>query len=250
MKLKDSLQLPERGVFALIGGGGKTSSMYRLSQEYAREGKTVLCTTTTHIMAPQPPFPTALLLEEDIPFTRAQLLKDWAAQDTPILTFARRTGQEKLCTPSDDFFNWCSAAADVVLIEADGARHLPFKAPAEHEPVVPACVTRIIGVAGADALMQPIAQLCHRPQLVSAILNVPQESLLTPERMAQVILSPAGYHKAVREDLPFGLILNKCDVPSRRELAQQTAAQLRTQGAAFPIVLCTMQQEQVCLCEG
>ena len=91
MKLKDSLQLPERGVFALIGGGGKTSSMYRLAQEYSGEGKTVLCTTTTHIMAPQPPFPTALLLEEDIPLTRAQLLKDWAAQDTPILT--HRSGE-------------------------------------------------------------------------------------------------------------------------------------------------------------
>ena len=34
-------------------------------------------------------------------------------------------------------------AVDVILIEADGSRRLPFKAPAEHEPVVPATVTEV-----------------------------------------------------------------------------------------------------------
>ena len=248
--LKDSLRLPERGIFALIGGGGKTSSMYRLAQEYAREGKTVLCTTTTHIMAPQPPFPTALLLEEDTPLARAQLLEGWAALGTPILTFARRTGQDKLCAPDQAFWSWCSTAADIVRIEADGARHLPFKAPAEHEPVVPPCTTRVIGVAGADALLQPIAQFCHRPQLVSALLDLPPESPLTPAGMAQVILSPAGYQKAVRGARPFALILNKCDTGRRLSLAQQTLAQLRARGAAFPIVLCALQSEEFCLRES
>lgn len=246
--LKDSLRLPERGIFALIGGGGKTSSMYRLAQEYAHEGKTVLCTTTTHIMAPQPPFPTALLLEGDAPLSRELLLESRAALSTPILTFARRTGQDKLCAPDNAFWSWCGTASDVVLIEADGARHLPFKAPDTHEPAVPPCATRIIGVAGADALMQPIAQFCHRPQLVSAILDVPPESLLTPAGMAQVILSPAGYQKAVQDTRPFALILNKCDAPSRQELARQAASELRAQGADFPIVLCALQSEDVCLC--
>ena len=40
-------------------------------------------------------------------------------------------------------------AADVVLVEADGAKRLPLKAPAEYEPVIPPC-------ADAVAAVQPL----------------------------------------------------------------------------------------------
>ena len=40
-----------RGI-ALTGGGGKTSVMFRLADELAKMGKTVIVTTTTHIFNP------------------------------------------------------------------------------------------------------------------------------------------------------------------------------------------------------
>ena len=39
-------------VIALTGGGGKTSVMFRLADELADMGKTVIVTTTTHIFNP------------------------------------------------------------------------------------------------------------------------------------------------------------------------------------------------------
>ena len=42
----------EKGVTALIGGGGKTTLMYTLAEELRRRG-TVLVTTSTHIQRPE-----------------------------------------------------------------------------------------------------------------------------------------------------------------------------------------------------
>ncbi len=43
-------------------------------------------------------------------------------------------------------------AVDVVIVEADGSRRLPFKAPAQHEPVIPTSTTVLMPVVGLDVL--------------------------------------------------------------------------------------------------
>ena len=52
---------------------------------------------------------------------------------------------------------------DHVIIEADGSRRRPFKAPADYEPVVPSTTTTMVSVIGADALaaMKPTAILVN-----------------------------------------------------------------------------------------
>ena len=45
--------------------------------------------------------------------------------------------------------------ADYVLVEADGAKRLPLKAHAEHEPVIPACAGRTVCMVGVDGLGAP-----------------------------------------------------------------------------------------------
>ena len=56
---------------------------------------------------------------------------------------------------------------DNVVVEADGSRRLPFKAPAEFEPVIPSSSTLVISTIGADSLDQVISDCCHRPNLVA-----------------------------------------------------------------------------------
>ena len=57
---------------------------------------------------------------------------------------------------------------DFVLIEADGSRMRPIKAPAEHEPVIPPGATLVVPVMGIDALDLPLAEAAHRPESVAA----------------------------------------------------------------------------------
>ena len=40
-------------------------------------------------------------------------------------------------------------AVDAVIVEADGSRRLPFKAPAPHEPVIPASATIVVPIGRA-----------------------------------------------------------------------------------------------------
>ena len=52
MRLWDKLGLDmdRHRVIALVGGGGKTTTMYALAREAREAGKTVIVTTTTHIL--------------------------------------------------------------------------------------------------------------------------------------------------------------------------------------------------------
>lgn len=54
--------------------------------------------------------------------------------------------------------SWIPALAqswDFVLVEADGSRRLPVKAPAVYEPVIPPGTDLVVGVIGLDALAVP-----------------------------------------------------------------------------------------------
>ena len=82
----------------------------------------------------------------------------------------------------------CSGV-DWVVIEADGSRMLPVKAPAAHEPVVPNETSLLVVVVGVDALSGPIREVSHRPEQVSAITGLTPEETLTPEALATLLTS-------------------------------------------------------------
>ena len=97
---------------------------------------------------------------------------------------------------------------DWVVVEADGSRMLPVKAPAAHEPVVPAETDLLVAVAGIDALAGSIREVAHRPELVSAIAGCGVDQSLTPEGLAAVLASREGGLKldATAEDAWLGTL--------------------------------------------
>lgn len=48
-------------VIALIGAGGKTTTMYRIASCLNKIGKKVICMTTTHILKPKEKYPFPVL---------------------------------------------------------------------------------------------------------------------------------------------------------------------------------------------
>jgi molybdenum cofactor cytidylyltransferase len=59
-----------------------------------------------------------------------------------------------------------------ITVEADGSKMRPVKAPAAHEPVLPAATTHLVPVTGLDAVGAAIdARTVHRPELVCAALG-------------------------------------------------------------------------------
>ena len=175
MQIAPLLQIG-RGVTALIGGGGKTTLMYTLAEELKSRGKVIIC-TSTKIKLPEQ-YPTLFGASEDDVCA--------ALEKHDILCVAEKSVEDKLCAPKLPF-ETLSQLADYVIVEADGAKRLPLKAHASHEPVIPAVAQRVVTVIGIDGIGRPIAEICHRPTLYAQIAGVSENDVVTPELAAKVI---------------------------------------------------------------
>lgn len=199
-----ALDMDRHRAVALVGGGGKTTLLYALAREARDGGRTVLVTTTTH-MRPHPRLP--LTGWEGLSRLRAML-------DRYGILFLGRPVQDGRLTGEGDI-SACLRAADLVLIEADGSKGLPLKAPADHEPVLPPQAEAVIAVAGADCVGRTIGAACHRPERVCALLGRDPEAPITPEDVAAVLSSPAGGRKGVPVGADFRCAVNKADLAPR-----------------------------------
>ena len=166
------------GLTAVIGSGGKTSLLRVLAQELSRRG-TVLLATTTHIMRP-----------DWCPFAETEAALRAAFARSPIACAGAFTPEGKLTAP--DFPGW-ETAADFVLVEADGSKRLPAKAHETWEPVLPPQRKRTVCVLGASAFGQPIRQAAHRPALYAALAGVTEDTVITPELAARVLMAEGGF---------------------------------------------------------
>lgn len=72
------------------------------------------------------------------------------------------------------------AECDVVLVEADGARGMPLKAPDEHEPCMPESSCCVIAVMGAHLLGKNVgAEQVHRWPQFAGITGLTEDPLTT-----------------------------------------------------------------------
>jgi probable selenium-dependent hydroxylase accessory protein YqeC len=108
-------------------------------------------------------------------------------------------------------------AETTVLVEADGSRGLPFKAPADHEPVIPSSATLVVVVVGIDALGRPIGETAHRAERVLALTGRSVDDPVTPEDIVAVVAHPDGGRKNVPYGARLALALTKVE-PHHSEL--------------------------------
>lgn len=164
------------GITALIGSGGKTTLMYTLARELARQGR-VIVTTSTKIYRPN-------ILFTLISPGKADILSAFAHRK--VLCVGAPGPEGKLTAPELSFGE-LAALADYVLVEADGSKGRPLKAHASHEPVIPQEANQSILVLGADGFGKPVSEVCHRPELFAKIANLREKDLVTPESLAKVL---------------------------------------------------------------
>lgn len=185
----------------LVGGGGKTTVMYELAAAWAACGRKVLVLTSTHILQPADgSFAADAVAVQDL-WQQGR----YAVIGTPELS----TG--KLTAPPQDLYEALQLQADVILCEADGSRHHPCKAPAEHEPVLLPDSDIVLAVAGMDALGRPLAQACQRPQTAAEILGCSAEKIIDAQILASLLISEQGARKNVGTRAYY-IVLNKCDL--------------------------------------
>ena len=191
---------------AFVGAGGKTTLIRRQAEQYRAQGKTVFVTTSTH-----------MFIEPDT------LLTDDA---DVIIGRLKRTGYamaglpegKKIRALSPGTYRRVCAAADVVLVEADGSARKPVKFPNAAEPVIDDNVDEIVIVCGLHAVGRPLGQAAHRPALAAACLGVPEHTPLTVEHIARLVLQ--GYLRPLRQKYP-GVSLSVYPAGGTRAQAQR-----------------------------
>lgn len=288
--LLDALGLRHGEVVALVGGGGKTTALYRLLAEAAggaaeaagaagaggatgagntagaggsaaTAGGCTLGTTTTRLWPPEAGQVDAAVEAANLEAARAALQALPATARRILLTRGRAADGKLLGVPADwiaplaaaggrpaaggegdaggcSIGGWC-----LVAVEADGSAGRPVKAPAAHEPVLPARLDCLVPVAGADAVGAPLGpEVAHRPEELArqaaaggGRLLAPGEPL-TPAAVAAALLYPRGNLRRLPPEGRVVPLVTRLGGGRHRAAALALAGQLLARGARRVVV--------------
>src|SRR6266487_2348643 len=215
--LCDLIELPTSPLIAITGAGGKTTTMYTLADELAQRGKRVITTTTTQIFYPKAGETDTLIVASE---TQA-LLKtiDEAWHQYHRLTVAGtvlRTDKLAGLQTEQPYELLLKSGADVVIVEADGARHRMIKAPAEHEPVIPLQMNVALLMMSAEAFNQPLSErIAHRPEQVAKVTGIKVGDVLSPAVIARLIVSERGAMKNIPETAVVYLLITHASMTQK-----------------------------------
>jgi len=185
MKLPELLLgSPRPAVVGVLGSGGKTSTIALLAAELASGGARVLVSTSTKVH----PFPGIPLVEDPA------ALPDALASPGAVFLGRRLEEDGKLAGPTPLDLSALRKMADIILIEADGARGRPLKIHLPHDPLLPPGTGLALMLLGAKAVGRPAGEeTVHRLVRAPERLGLRAGDLLRPETIAAMALSSDGY---------------------------------------------------------
>jgi molybdenum cofactor cytidylyltransferase len=106
----------------------------------------------------------------------------------------------------------CQSGSIPLLIEADGSRQKPLKAPAIHEPPIPEFTNTVVVVAGLSALGKPLTdEHVHRTELFSKLSGLQPNQFITADAVTSVIAHPQGGLKNIPSHACRIALLNQAD---------------------------------------
>lgn len=212
----------EDAAVAVVGAGGKKTTMYALADRLDR------AVVTAAVRIPIFDQHVARVAVTESP------LDELAAADPgdfPLGLVPERESEERYYGYDASGVDDVVAAHDgPVLIKSDGARMRDFKAPKESEPQIPSETDVVVPIASAHAVGEPLDEaMVHRPERVVAVaeaagLDVAVGDEITPELVATVLASDAGGLKRVPEDATVIPLVNKVDDAADEQVARSIAA--------------------------
>ena len=237
--LSDAVGLQRGCLLALVGGGGKTSALLTLSRELADRGWRVVASTTTRVGS-------SIAASMPVLETTGKRLPDELvrAMSGPGRVFlcAGRGEDGKLIGTDPEMLDAIKVGglADAIIVEADGARQMPLKAPGDHEPIIPETADIVFPFAGLDALGSAIEPgNVHRPEFLRRLTD---SDRVTPEVIADVLCAGGGGLKGVPAGARVCPVLNKLDTVTPEEGLDTASAVLSRRPDRIPRVLLTSLQ--------
>ena len=226
------LLTPSDRIVSVVGAGGKTSCIFALARYLVCQGSSVLITTTTQMAYPAEEVPGAFRLLTGDWFQR-QRVQPNENQQLDIAFQSLNPEQDKLVGYASSVIEAIArqTSYDAILIEADGARQKPIKAPAAHEPVIPKATTLVLGVVGLSSLGTALNHTnAHRAEHLSRLLKQPMDTTITEESIVKLIRHPEGLFKSTPDTARRIVLLNQADSPAIDACAHRIKASLQNAG--------------------
>lgn len=210
MRISEALGLKERETISFVGGGGKTSLMFRLAEEIPLQYNVIITTTTKIFLPPPEKYPLVLLGGD------RQALKELTGYLQAGVRPVVGSGvleNNKLDGVSSGQAEQMRQYSDYVLVEADGSKGLPLKGHLSSEPVIPGTTTVLVVVVGADILGKTLdSRYVHRPEIVSRLTGREIGSVIDAELIAGLIAHPEGLLRKCPDGARVVLFINKIDL--------------------------------------
>jgi len=210
-------------MIVFVGAGGKTSAVNRLARELVSAGEKVIITTSTKIFPPQALAYRLLLLEEEGLNNSGTVFP----AEAKILVLGKKINEEQKIVGLDrkEIKVIRERLPDtVILVEGDGAKGKPFKAPRDHEPVIPLEATLVVPVIGVDVLGRPLdGRYFHAGEQIGMLTGLRMGDDFRAKDAARVLLHEEGYRKGIPPAARWIPLINKVDTPLRREKALELA---------------------------
>lgn len=226
MDLYEAFALSPGAIVAVVGGGGKTSLVHALAAEAASRGLSAVVASTTKFTRP-----AGREMPSTVETTDLAALETVRDRLTPGSVLALSAGEGThgrmagLVPETIDAL--ATVGAGLIVVEADGAAHRPFKAPAAHEPVIPACSTHVIVCVGLQVLGRPLdSAWVHRPELVAGLANATLGDRVTAEITFAVLQHELGGRKGVPPGARLSALLNGPSTPEHESLGSHIAQRL------------------------
>ena len=245
--LVDALGVRGGEVVALVGGGGKTTTMFVLARELAGRGRGVLATTTTRILRPTTDQAPCLLIESTLDGLLSRLPRCLERHPLAVLGSGLDSDGKVLGIDPD----WVGPLLGLtgvgnIIIEADGAAGRPFKAPRSHEPVIPGRCDLVVPVVGIEAVGRVLDEKrVHRADRVAALASMDLGQSVTAEVVALVLLHPEGNIKGAPVGARVVPLINKVDDDTLRDSARELARRLLERGAGRVVLAHTAFEPRV-----
>jgi len=203
------------GTTAVLGAGGKKSTLYALAERLPR------AVVTATVRIPLFDDHVAEVVVTDDPVAAVEAAEAWPVGVVPERNGDRYEGYEPAVV--DELA--ASGAADAVLVKADGARTRWCKAPGPDEPRLPAGADVVVPVVSARVVGEPLdGTHVHRPERVAAVAGRSLGEPLRHEDVAAVVASDRGGLKGVPPGATAVPLVNMVDDAELEATAREVAA--------------------------
>lgn len=241
LKLGENALRGQRPVVSAVGAGGKTTTLHRLADEYVRKGIPVFVTTTTHIINEHREWFLSGFSKDKIEEQLKETGQVWVGEPAPGGKIGKLSDRSldmlmKWEIPDQKSPDRGKRQKVPILIEADGAKRLPVKVPAEHEPVILPCTTHVLSLYGVDSVGQKIEETIFRPELAELLLKKNRTECVTEEDIARLAASDLAGRKGCPDTAVYTVILNKADDEKLRKTALTICRLLEKEGIRKVIV--------------